>query len=50
MADNRGVTYLGPGKVEVRSIDYPTFYGERGCHYPIGIHPLGNKRQGQEKD
>ena len=23
MASNRGVVYLGPGKVEVRSIDFP---------------------------
>ena len=23
MASNRGVVYLGPGKVEVQSIDYP---------------------------
>jgi hypothetical protein len=23
MASNRGVVYVGPGKVEVRTIDYP---------------------------
>jgi glutathione-independent formaldehyde dehydrogenase len=23
MASNRGVVYMGPGKVEVQSIDYP---------------------------
>ena len=23
MASNRGVAYMGPGKVEVQSIDYP---------------------------
>jgi len=23
MATNRGVVYMGPGKVEVQSIDYP---------------------------
>jgi glutathione-independent formaldehyde dehydrogenase len=23
MADNRGVAYLGPGEVEVQSIDFP---------------------------
>ena len=25
MADNRGVAYMGPGKVEVQDIAYPTF-------------------------
>ncbi len=25
MADNRGVAYMGTGKVEVRDIDFPTF-------------------------
>src|SRR4029078_3382570 len=25
MADNRGVAYMGTGKVEVQDIDYPTF-------------------------
>ena len=33
MADNRGVAYMGPGKVEVQDIDYPTFelQGRPGC-------------------
>lgn len=30
MADNRGVVYLGPGKVEVRPIDYPRFVNPEG--------------------
>lgn len=30
MADNRGVVYLGKGKVEVRPIDYPKFVNPRG--------------------
>jgi glutathione-independent formaldehyde dehydrogenase len=34
MADNRGVTFLGPGKVEVRSIDYPTFEMRDGPGVP----------------
>ena len=34
MADNRGVTYFGPGKVEVRSIDYPTFEMRDGPGVP----------------
>ncbi|HET6867943.1 MAG TPA: hypothetical protein VFH80_18665 [Solirubrobacteraceae bacterium] len=25
MADNRGVAYMGTGKVEVQDIDFPTF-------------------------
>lgn len=30
MASNRGVVYLGPGKVEVQSIDYPKMQNPRG--------------------
>ena len=30
MAGNRGVVYLGPGKVEVQSIDYPELVNPRG--------------------
>jgi glutathione-independent formaldehyde dehydrogenase len=30
MATNRGVAYLGPGKVEVQSIDYPKFVAPNG--------------------
>lgn len=30
MATNRGVVYLGPGKIEVRSIDYPKMQNPRG--------------------
>ena len=30
MASNRGVVYVGPGKVEVRNIDYPKFVDPRG--------------------
>ncbi|MCK8500900.1 formaldehyde dehydrogenase, glutathione-independent [Myxococcus fulvus] len=30
MASNRGVVYLGPGKVEVRSIDYPKMVNPEG--------------------
>jgi glutathione-independent formaldehyde dehydrogenase len=30
MASNRGVAYLGPGKVEVQSIDYPKFVAPNG--------------------
>jgi glutathione-independent formaldehyde dehydrogenase len=30
MASNRGVVYVGPGKVEVRSIDYPKLVNPLG--------------------
>jgi glutathione-independent formaldehyde dehydrogenase len=30
MASNHGVVYLGPGKVEVRSIDYPELKTPQG--------------------
>ena len=29
MAGNRGVAYMGPGKVEVQDIDYPTLRAAR---------------------
>ena len=35
MAGNRAVTYLGPGKVEVRGIDYPKLELQSGP----GVHP-----------
>src|SRR5450759_1466361 len=36
MASNRGVAYMGPGKVEVQSIDYPKLaLGDRKC--PHGV-------------
>jgi glutathione-independent formaldehyde dehydrogenase len=35
MADNRGVAYMGPGKVEVQDTDYPTFELKDGP----GVHP-----------
>src|ERR1700741_3637351 len=34
MASNRGVVYVGPGKVEVRSIDFPKLsLGDRKCEH-----------------
>jgi glutathione-independent formaldehyde dehydrogenase len=30
MASNRGVVYVGPGKVEVRSVDYTKFISPGG--------------------
>ena len=35
MADNRGVAYLGTGKVEIQNIDYPTWEIKEGP----GVHP-----------
>jgi glutathione-independent formaldehyde dehydrogenase len=34
MADNRGVTYQGPGKVEVQDIDFPSFELKAGPGVP----------------
>ena len=43
MADNRGVAYMGPGKVEVQDIDFPGFELKDGP----GVHPdsVGRKTQ-----
>ena len=36
MASNRGVAYMGPGKVEVQSIDYPKLaIGDRKCEHGV---------------
>ncbi|MBI1896381.1 MAG: formaldehyde dehydrogenase, glutathione-independent [Acidobacteria bacterium] len=36
MASNRGVAYMGPGKVEVQSIDYPKLaLGNRKCEHGV---------------
>ena len=42
MPDNRGVAYMGPGKVEVQSIDFPTFELQDGP----GVNPdnVGRKQ------
>src|SRR6201747_30480 len=34
MADNRGVAYMGPGEVEVQSIDFPSFTVQAGPGVP----------------
>ena len=41
MADNRGVAYLEPGKVEVQSIDFPTFELQDGP----GVNPANVGRE-----
>src|SRR5437016_3740080 len=36
MPSNRGLAYMGPGKVEVQSIDYPKLQlGSRPCHHGV---------------
>ena len=37
MASNRGVVYVGPGKVEVRSIDYPKMVDPQGKTIEHGV-------------
>ena len=37
MASNRGVVYLGPGKVEVQSIDYPKLQNPKGEKIDHGV-------------
>jgi glutathione-independent formaldehyde dehydrogenase len=37
MASNRGVVYLGPGKVEVQSIDYPKMQNPQGKKIEHGV-------------
>jgi glutathione-independent formaldehyde dehydrogenase len=41
MPDNRGVAYMGPGKVEVQTIDFPSFEVKDGP----GVHPDNVGRQ-----
>ncbi len=37
MATNRGVVFLGPGKIEVRDIDYPKFVNPQGKRIEHGV-------------
>src|SRR6201981_2199686 len=37
MATNRGVVYIGPGKVEVQGIDYPKFVAPNGQEIDHGV-------------
>ena len=41
MADNRGVAYIGPGKVEVQDIDFPELELKDGP----GVHPDERRAQ-----
>jgi glutathione-independent formaldehyde dehydrogenase len=37
MSGNRGVVYLGPGKVELQSIDFPKLVDPRGRRAEHGV-------------
>jgi glutathione-independent formaldehyde dehydrogenase len=37
MSTNRGVVYIGPGKVEVQGIDYPKFIAPNGKEIDHGV-------------
>lgn len=37
MPSNRGVVYMGPGKVEVQSIDFPKLIGPRNKKCEHGV-------------
>src|SRR4029077_9986187 len=37
MPSNRGVVYLGPGKVDVQNIDFPTFRNPAGKEIEHGV-------------
>jgi glutathione-independent formaldehyde dehydrogenase len=37
MPSNRGVVYLGPGRVEVQTIDYPKFSNPAGKQINHGV-------------
>jgi len=37
MPNNRGVVYVGPGKIEVRSIDFPKLVDPRGQQAEHGV-------------
>jgi len=37
MASNRGVVYLGPGKVEIQSIDFPKLQNPAGKMIDHGV-------------
>jgi glutathione-independent formaldehyde dehydrogenase len=37
MPSNRGVVYLGPGKVDVQKVDFPAFYNPAGITIEHGV-------------
>jgi threonine dehydrogenase-like Zn-dependent dehydrogenase len=56
MASNRGVIYLGPGKVEVQTIDFPKLsLGDRKCEHGVilkivSTNICGSDQHGAGKD
>jgi glutathione-independent formaldehyde dehydrogenase len=37
MPSNRGVVYVGPGRVEIQTIDYPKFVNPAGIDLMIAV-------------
>src|SRR6202521_872303 len=50
MADNRGVVYLAPGKVEVQSIDFPKLaLGTRKCEHGVILKVISTNICGSDQ-
>src|SRR6266480_4507347 len=50
MASNRGLAYMGPGKVEVQSIDFPKLaLGSRKCEHGVILSDMIPERLAQAK-
>jgi hypothetical protein len=50
MANNRGVVYAGPGKVEVQSIDFPKLaLGSRKCEHGVILKLVGTNICGSDQ-
>jgi glutathione-independent formaldehyde dehydrogenase len=50
MAGNRGVVYVGPGKVEVQNIDYPKLaLGDRKCEHGVIIKLIATNICGSDQ-
>ncbi|HEY4367461.1 MAG TPA: formaldehyde dehydrogenase, glutathione-independent [Steroidobacteraceae bacterium] len=50
MASNRGVVYLGPGKVAVQSIDFPTLaLGKRKCEHGVIVKLIATNICGSDQ-
>ncbi len=50
MAGNRGVVYMGPGKVEVQTIDYPKLaLGDRKCEHGVILKILSTNICGSDQ-
>ena len=50
MAANRGVVYLGPGKVEIQSIDYPKLsLGNRKCEHGVILRVVSTNICGSDQ-